>query len=101
MLTFCNLIDFIIVDPLPAMTGDFVAAYYERQGGTRVPFQCHRNSESCEFEAPIIEQLEQSPKTHAAPTLIQGFNCQAAGIFEGRRRGIESLPSHVGSGATA
>jgi hypothetical protein len=101
MLTFRNLIDFMIVDPSPAMTGDFVAAFYERQGGTRVPFQCHRNSESCEFEAPIIEQLEQSPKPHPAPILIQGFNCQAAGIFEGRRWGIESLPSHVGSGATA
>ena len=48
VLAFGGFIDLLVVDPTPAVAGDFVAEFYKGLREVGVALKCHADAEHCE-----------------------------------------------------
>ena len=61
MLAFGRFVDVLVVDPAPAVAGDFVAQRLERRRELRVAFKRHGNAEDGQRQLPFLELAQEAP----------------------------------------
>lgn len=69
----------LIVNPSPAMTGDFVAEFDERAREFGVPLNCHADTEHGERQATLFEFPQDAPNPGARAIFVDRLHAHVAG----------------------
>ena len=73
-----GLVDALVVDPAPAVAGDFMAHLHERGGHLRAALQRHGDAEHRQRQAALFKLSQDAPHAHAAAVLVHAFHAQVA-----------------------
>ena len=78
MLGFGGLVDELVVDPAPAVAGDFMAGLLHGRGGLAVAFECHGHGEHRHRYLALAKHPQQAPEPGPAAVLVDGLHAEVA-----------------------